>query len=301
MTLVNMKKLLNEANKKGRGVGAFNVGNMEMVRGVIKAAEKTDTPVIMQLGEKRLYYSPLDLMAPMMVQAAKSASIDIAVHFDHGTDMENIKKALEYGFTSVMFDGSSLPFEENIDKTSKVTAIASEYGASVEAELGYVGNNADSSEADESEIDTQEKIEDRSRFTKPDEAALFCERTCIDALAVAIGNAHGNYTAAPQLAFDVLKQIKLATKVPLVLHGGTGITPDDFRRAIKCGIRKINIATANYDAAAAAAAKCVNRASAGGNKIGYFDLSEAEMRGTCDNVKEHITIFSGSGLSYRND
>ena len=212
MALVTMKKLLERAKSNKRGVGAFSVGNMEMVKGAIKAAEELDTPIILQIAEVRLKHSPLALMGPMMVQAAREAKVDVAVHLDHGLTMETVEKALELGFTSVMFDSSTYPFEENIERTAKVVELAKKYGATVEAELGLVGGSEDGSE------------DHGIRCTNPDDAKIFCEKTGIDALAVAIGNAHGNYPVAPKLAFDVLEEIHNKTEIPLVLHGGSGIT-----------------------------------------------------------------------------
>ena len=162
----------------------------------------------------------------MMVQAAKSAKVDVAVHLDHGLTFETVQRALELGFTSVMLDASTLPFEENIANTRKVVELAAEYGATVEAELGLVGGSEDGS------------CDHGIRCTDPDDAKVFAEKTGIDALAVAIGNAHGNYPVAPKLAFDVLEQIHNKVDIPLVLHGGSGITDSDFQRAISLGIRK---------------------------------------------------------------
>ena len=235
MGLVKMKELLKQASEKNRAVGAFSVGNLEMVKGAVKAAEEMNTSIILQIAEVRLPHSPLMLMGPMMVEAARNAKVDIAVHLDHGKTLPVLKQALDYGFTSVMMDGSTLPFEENMAKTLEAVRLAREYGATVEAELGLVGGSEDGS------------IDEGIRCTNPDDARTFCQRTGVDALAVAIGNAHGNYPVAPRLAFDVLKAIDQKLDVPLVLHGGTGITPEDFRKAIGLGIRKINIATASFD------------------------------------------------------
>ena len=141
MSLVKMKDLLERAKAEKTGCGAFSVGNMEMVKGAVRAAEETNTPIILQIAEVRLKHSPLELMGPMMVQAAKEAKVDIAVHLDHGLTMETVKKALEFGFTSVMFDGSACPFEENMAKTKEVVELAKKYEATVEAELGLVGGN----------------------------------------------------------------------------------------------------------------------------------------------------------------
>ena len=231
MALVKMKDLLKRAEEKNIGCGAFSVGNMEMVKGAIRAAEELETPIILQIAEVRLKNSPLHLMGPMMVQAAKEAKVDVAVHLDHGLTFETVDKALELGFTSVMLDASTLPFEENIAKVKTVVEKAQKYGATVEAELGLVGGSEDGS------------CDHGIRCTDPDDAVVYARETGIDALAVAIGNAHGNYPVAPTLAFDVLEKIHEKVDIPLVLHGGSGITDKDFQRAISLGIRKVNIAT----------------------------------------------------------
>ncbi len=275
MGLVKMKELLKQASEDNLAVGAFSVGNLEMVKGAVKAAEEMKVPIILQIAEVRLHHSPLTLMGPMMVEAAKIAKVDIAVHLDHGKSIEVLKQALDYGFTSVMMDGSTLPFEENITKTLEAVNLAREYGATVEAELGLVGGSEDGS--------TDEGI----RCTNPDDARTFCQRTGVDALAVAIGNAHGNYPVAPRLAFDVLEAIDQKIAVPLVLHGGTGITPEDFRKAIGLGIRKINIATASFDSLTKEAGKYLESEG----KHDYFGLNEAMVRGVYENVKQHIRIF----------
>jgi len=276
--LVTMKELLIKAEKENFAIGAFSVGNMEMVMGVLRAAEELNTPVILQIAEKRLGSSPLELMAPMMVSAAKNANVKVAVHLDHGLTLDCIKKALVYGFTSVMLDCSLKPLNENIETTKEVVKLAREYGATVEAELGVVGGN---------EGDTEEHI---VTCTDPETAKLFCNETGIDALAVAIGNAHGNYPVLPELRFDVLEEIHNLTDIPLVLHGGTGITAEMFRRAISLGIRKINIATASFDALTASAKEYL---SDGEN---YFTLSEKMVQGVYHNVKKHINIFNNKEI-----
>ena len=240
MALVTMKELLERAKNNHRGIGAFSVGNMEMVKGAIQAAEELDTPIILQIAEVRLKHSPLALMGPMMIQAAKEAKVDVAVHLDHGLTMEMVEKALELGFTSVMFDSSTYPFEENIERTAKVAELAKKYGATVEAEL------------------------------------------------VAIGNAHGNYPVAPKLAFDVLEQIHDKTGIPLVLHGGSGITDADFRKAIELGIVKVNIATASFNRLTKHAEEYLK--SEGVHN--YFDLNVAMVQGTYENVRHHIEVFN---------
>lgn len=274
--LVTMKSLLNDAVKGKFAVGAFSVGNMEMVMGAIRAAEETETPIILQIAEKRLKNSPLELMAPMMVSAAKNAKVDIAVHLDHGLTCDCIKKSLDHGFTSVMLDCSLKPLDENIELTKEIVTLAKEKGASVEAELGVVGGN---------EGDTEEHI---ISCTDPLTAKAFCEKTGIDALAVAIGNAHGNYPVLPELRFDVLEKINEVTDIPLVLHGGTGITDEMFRRAISLGIRKINIATASFDFLTVSAKDYLEN----NDTPDYFTLSEKMIQGVFNNVKRHINIFN---------
>lgn len=274
--LVTMKKLLARAKNNNCAVGAFSVGNMEMIMGVIKAAEEMNTPVIIQIAEKRLMNSPLELMAPMMVSAAKNAKVDVAVHLDHGLAEECISKALEYGFTSVMLDSSLKPFDENIALTRRIVEKASLYGATVESELGVVGGN---------EGDTEEHI---ITCTDPKMAEVFCNETRIDALAVAIGNAHGNYPVSPELRLDVLEEIYSRIDIPLVLHGGTGITEEMFRKCISLGIRKINIATAGFDGLSAYSKKYCDRT----DKPDYFTLSAEMVNGVYENTKKHIKIFN---------
>ena len=276
MALVKMKDLLKRAEEKNIGCGAFSVGNMEMVKGAIRAAEELNTPIILQIAEVRLKNSPLHLMGPMMVQAAKEAKVDVAVHLDHGLTFETVDKALELGFTSVMLDASTLPFEENIAKVKTVVEKARKYGATVEAELGLVGGSEDGS------------CDHGIRCTDPDDAVVYARETGIDALAVAIGNAHGNYPVAPTLAFDVLEKIHVIVDIPLVLHGGSGITDKDFQRAISLGIRKVNIATASFNSLTAH----VEKYMASTDKHNFFDLNEAMVQGTYENVKRHILVFN---------
>lgn len=278
--LVNMKTLLEKAQKTEYAVGSFSVANMEMVIGVIKAAEETNSPIILQIAEVRLPYSPLKIFGPLMLAAAKEAKVPVAVHLDHGTSFGCIKKALELGFTSVMFDGSHLPLEENIIETKKVIAEAKNYGAAVEAEIGCVGGSEDGS------------VDIAMRCTSPDQAVKFFAETNVDALAIAIGNAHGFYKEAPQLRFDILSDVAAAVPCPLVLHGGTGIEPADFIRCRQNGIKKINIATATF----ASVEKTVKTRYDYGDILGYYDLHQAEIDGAYENAKKHIEIFGSENL-----
>ena len=275
MPLVTLETLLKNAEHKKIATGAFSVGNMEMILGAVKAAEENKTPIILQIAEVRLPTSPLKIIGPMMVAAAENSSVDICVHLDHGLNYETVETALDLGFSSVMLDGSLLSFEDNIALTKRVVDTANEYGASVEAELGVVGGNEGGGKGHE------------IKCTDPALANEFCERTGINALAVAIGNAHGNYPVAPKLRFDVLKEINKNCNTPLVLHGGTGVTPEDFQECVRNGVRKINIATASFDAVAKAAKEtCVS------DKYNYFDLSENMADAVYENVNKHIKIFN---------
>ena len=211
-----------------------------------------------------------------MVEAARNAKVDYCGSFGSRQNPGSVKTGSGLRITSVMMDGSTLPFEENIKKTLEAVSLAREYGATVEAELGLVGGSEDGS--------TDEGI----RCTNPGDAKVFCEKTGVDALAVAIGNAHGNYPVAPRLAFDVLKAIDETTDIPLVLHGGTGITPEDFRKAAGLGIRKINIATASFDSLTKKAEAYLKSEG----KHDYFGLNEAMVQGVYENVKRHIRIFN---------
>lgn len=273
--LVNMRDLLADAQEGNYAVGSFSVANMEMVLGVLQAAKELNAPVILQIAEVRLKQSPLEIIGPLMVAAAEAAETPVAVHFDHGKTIEKITEALDLGFTSVMFDGSHLPLDENIEMTKQVMAIAEQYDAAVEAEIGCVGGSEDGSE------------DIAINCTKPADAVRFEAETGVDALAIAIGNAHGNYKSTPKLRFDILEECEKNTDLPLVLHGGTGITPDDFVRCSHTGIKKINIATATFDKVENTVRQCYNE-----NGInGYYDLQAAEVRGAYENAKKHILIF----------
>lgn len=281
MSLVRMSNLLKKAKENKVGCGSFSVYSMEALMGTLRAAEELRTPVILQLAEARFKTAPLELMGPMMVNAAKEAKVEVAVHLDHGCTMGAIRKALELGFTSVMYDGSALPFEENAAGTQAVRAMAAGYEADVEAELGLVGR----SEGGDHDYGIQ--------CTIPEDARIFVDQTGVEALAVAIGNQHGNYPSAPKLRFDILKDIHRA--VPgeqLVLHGGSGITDEDFRECIRNGITKVNIATAILDGMTDRAKKYLKEAEHGT----YYGMSKVMEDGAYEVVKHHINVFNMKNL-----
>lgn len=273
-----MKTLLMEAEKENYGVGAFSIANMEMIMGVIKAAEEKRSPAILQIAQVRLPYSPLSLIGPMMIAAAKKASVPIAVHFDHGLSYEAIKEALELGFTSVMRDASHLPIDQNIEEVIKIKELADSYGAAVEAEVGQLAGSEDGS------------VDQVMYYSNPYEVKKLYEETGVDAIALSIGNAHGLYKNEPRLKFDILEQSKSLVPIPLVLHGGSGITEEGFRTCIRGGIRKINIATANFMAAEESVRRYCKE-----EKKDYFAMSHAMMLSIYENVAKHMDIFESSG------
>ena len=241
--LVNLNEVLIPARKGGYGVGLFNTVNLELARGVLQAAEEAKSPVIIGTAEVLLPYAPLDDLAGLLIPMAKRAAVPVVVHYDHGLSFDKCMEALKLGFTSIMYDCSTDSYEENLRKVKELTRIAHCFGATVEAELGHVGDNADSVEK------SGHKIAKACHYTDPYQARDFVAQTGIDALAIAVGTAHGTYTYEPQLDFQRIQEIAKQVAIPLVLHGGSGLSSYDFQEAIRCGISKINIFTDINEAA----------------------------------------------------
>lgn len=279
MSLTTLKPLLGDAKKRGYAVGAFNVVNLETIRGVIKAAESLRSPVILQLAEVHLPYAPIEYMAPIMIEAAYKADVPVAVHFDHGTSFESISFAIKNGFSSIMFDGASYSLEDNIRLTKEIVKLGRSFGVTVEAELGQVGGAEDGNKS----VD--------HHLTDVAEAITFTNRTLVDALAVSIGNLHGQYIEEPLLRFDRLNALRESTKIPLVLHGGSGISPMDFRTCIKNGIRKINVGTALQ----LSSSEKIKTYCDANSKPVYFSIMDFAIEGTYETVKEHMQIFMSDG------
>lgn len=275
MGICPMKNLLLDAQVDGRAVGAFNAASMEMLIGILTAADEMNTPIVLQIAEKRLRHSPLHLMGPMMVSAARSVKVDAAIHLDHGVSIDVIRRAVELGFTSVMFDGSSFAVRENIRRTAELAEWLADKGVNLEAEIGVLGGSEGGP--------CQQAV-----YTDPDEAMLMAEKSGCDALAVAIGNAHGHYKGKPKLNFEALEKIRVLTDIPLVLHGGSGISPEDLRKAIRMGICKINIATANFDATVGGVREYLFRRE----DLDYFGMNESIVESVRKTTTEHIQIFN---------
>ncbi|MEW6459005.1 MAG: class II fructose-1,6-bisphosphate aldolase [Bacillota bacterium] len=234
MTLVNLASVLRQAEAGGWAVGAFNCNNLELVQAIIQAAEAEAAPVVLQASQGAIKYAGLGYISMLALEAARTARVPVVVHLDHGTSFEQVIRCLRSGFSSVMVDGSHLPFAENVALTHRVVEIARPVDVSVEAELGRIGGTEDDISVDDRD----------AFFTDPEEAEHFVRATGVDALAVAIGTAHGLYRGTPQLDFDRLARIRDRVRgTPLVLHGSSGVPADAVREAIGLGIRKVNIDT----------------------------------------------------------
>lgn len=242
--LVNLNDVLLPAREKKYGVGLFNTVNFEMARGVLQAAQTVGTPVIIGTAEVLLPYGPLEELSYFLLPMAKKATVPVVVHYDHGLTYEKCVEALNLGFTSIMYDCSTDSYEENVRKVADITALAHSRNATVEAELGHVGDNEGAGQLNDP----------TAYYTDPMQAKDFVEKTKVDALAIAVGSAHGAYKFPPKLDFERIRTIRDTIPTPLVLHGGSGLTDEDFRRAIASGISKINIFT-DINVAQATAAK----------------------------------------------
>lgn len=282
--LVTLNQVLAPAKQNKYAVGLFNAVNMELARGIISAAEATQSPVIMGTAEVLFPYGPLEEVSYYLIPMAKKAKIPVVVHLDHGLKKETCLKALELGFTSIMYDCSTDDYDTNVAKVKEMAEIAHSYGATIEGELGHVGDNEGSAEG-------SSHLSDPSKFfTDPKLAKDYVEKTKVDALAIAVGNAHGAYKLPPKLDFERIKTIANTVDVPLVLHGGSGLTDNDFRRAIKEGISKVNIFTdINIAAVKAEFSKFTDM-----NK-GIIDLIPAAVEAVKQETIAKMELFSSDG------
>ncbi len=227
--LVNLKYVLDLAQKGNFAIPAFNVYNMESVMGALKAAEEMRAPVIMQVYPRLMKEETGYFLSPIIKAAAEAATVPVCFHLDHGPSELETTRSIRYGATGIMLDGSTLPFEENISLTKRVVETCSYLNVQVEGELGHVGTTSD---------------DDMDEFTTPGDAKKFVEETGVVCLAVAVGTAHGRYKKPPKLDIDRIKDIREATNnTALVLHGGSGVPDEEIRKAVKAGIRKMNFAT----------------------------------------------------------
>lgn len=233
MSLTPITEILNDAKRRGYAVGAFNIHTMEVCQGVIRAADRENAPVILQINQGTIKYAGARYITAVAKVAAESTKVPVAIHLDHGTSFEVVMRSIQAGFSSVMIDASALPYEENIALVSKVVEAAHSAGVAVEGELGKVGGTED-----DITVDARE-----AAMTDPEIVPDFIERTGIDSLAIAIGTAHGVYKGVPILDFERLKVIRGMVGIPLVLHGASGVPDESIQKAVELGINKINIST----------------------------------------------------------
>ena len=287
--LVNLKEILEIAERQFMAVGAFNVPHLESLRATIGAAEQLNLPVIVQFAQMHESWTPLEYMAPVMIRAASEAKVPVCVHLDHGETLEYIQKALDLGFTSVMYDGSVLPFEENIANTRKAVAMAAVHGASVEAELGSMGKRETGS-GDADPNDDAPKV-----YTDPEQAQQFVRETGITALACSFGTTHGLYKAAPQLNFDIVREVRRLTgEIPVVMHGGSGVSAEDYRKAVAAGVRKINYFTYMDQAGGKAMAGYLESLKSDDPKF-FTPISLAGLDAMKENVAGAMKVFALQG------
>ena len=324
--LINLKEILTIADHDNIAIGAFNTPNLECINAVIDAAERLNVPVIISHAELHEDVAPLAKIGPVMVQAAKAAKVPVCVHLDHCETLSYMKQALELGFTGVMYDGSTLSYEENLENTKKAVEIASKYNCGVEAELGAMaareGGEAASGQAAVGEgvravaaagqamagkamagegvravAAAGKAMAGKGRpfaptgpvYTDPDEAVEFCKETKIDALAPSFGTAHGIYKNKPILDFERVKEISIRTRLPLVMHGGSGVSPEDYRKGIECGLRKINY----YSYMAKAGTQAVIDKLQAGNVLFFHDLALAAQKAMEEDVEKAMRVFAG--------
>ena len=272
--IVNLSEILKIAEEKSCAIGAFNTPNLTTLKAVISAAEELSTPVIIMHAEvhEEMGLCTMEEIAPLMRMYAERAKVPVCMHLDHGTDMDYVMRGMELGFTSVMYDGSELCSQKNYENTKTVVADAKKKNISVEAEIGSMGSREGGAVGDE------------SIYTDPDEAKKFVNETGIDALACAFGTVHGVYLKQPKLDFERLDKINRSTSVPLVMHGGSGLTLDDYKKSIALGIRKINYYTYMAKAGGAAVA-------AMSDTTYFHDVEIAAGKAIKEDVKRAIKIF----------
>lgn len=276
--LVTLNEILTDAQEKKCAVGAFNTPNLECVIAVLNAAEKLHVPVILSHAELHENVAPLAVIGPVMIQAAKNAKAPVCVHLDHCETLSYMEQALELGFTGVMYDGSTLSYADNAANTKKAVAMAKKYGANVEAEIGTLASREGGAAASAGPV-----------YTDPELAVRFCRETGIDALAPSFGTAHGIYKSKPVLDLERVRVIAEMTGLPLVMHGGSGVSEEDYRTAIRNGIRKINYYSYMSKAGASAVAQILRA-----QDVTFFhDLALAAQNAMEKNAEQAMRVFSG--------
>ena len=288
MAIVTNKELLERALKDNYGVAAFNTNNLEYIQAILQAADELHSPVIISAAKSEIDYMNGFTFVAMVKTLSEHLSIPVGIHLDHGPTFDEVIRCIQYGFPSVMYDGSSLSLDDNIATTRKVVEAAHACGVSVEGEIGVIGQASDGPEGPA--IDA-----DQVGLADPVECGRFVAETGVDCFAAAIGNAHGLYKRKPKIRFDLLESIRSLTNVPLVLHGGTGIPLEDIRQAITMGVSKINFSTVMRKGAIETLRETLN------NNVGELDymklLTPARER-MVEIAKEHIRMVMSDGKSW---
>lgn len=284
--LATLNDVMKIAEEKKIAVGSFNTPNLESLEAVIRAAEELSLPVIIQFAQCHEPWIPLSVIGPVMVEAAKRADVPVCVHLDHGETLEYLQQALAIGFTGIMYDGSVLSYEENLANTKRAVAMAKATGASVEAELGSMGRR-ESGAGDDTGAADETKI-----YTDPELAQSFVADSGIDALACSFGTTHGIYLTEPKLDFDVVRRVReLNDNIPVVMHGGSGVSPMDYRKAIEAGVRKINYFTYMDKAGGNAAAQYLASLKEG-EPVFFSSIAMAGRDAMKENVKRAMNMFA---------
>jgi fructose-bisphosphate aldolase class II len=279
-----MKVLLEHAASKGYAVGQFNATDLDFLDAILTTAVERRSALIIGIAEVHFKHMNLELLSHVVHRAALAAPIPVAVNLDHGKTLEGVMSGIRNGFTSIMFDGSSLPFEENLAATAEVARIAHAAGVTVEGEVGHVGGG----EGQLAPTAASEEL-----FTDPNEAVEFVKRTGVDCLAVSVGNVHGLYRGEPKIDFERIRRIHELVNVPLVLHGGSGISDQDFRRAIECGMAKVNIYTDMQIRARNKILECFANMK---ERTTYIDLMHGAREGVKEEVEHKMEVFGSEGL-----
>lgn len=292
--LVTMKSILEDAKKRHYAIGAFNVPNLESVQAVISAAEELQVPVILQHAEVHENLISLAEIGPIMLDYARRASVPVCVHLDHGASFDLCIKAVRLGFTSIMYDASAKSYEENFKETKEIVKIAHAAGVSVEAELGHIFTSALGGGEGRGATGAEDYASLDDCYTDPATARKFVKGTGVDALAISFGTTHGVYLTEPELDLDRITQIRNEIDIPFVMHGGSGVSDEDFKTAIRNGITKINYYT--YGSMAGGNAVRALIAEAGDEKVFYHDIAAKAKEAIKADVKAAMTVFASSIL-----
>lgn len=289
--LVSLKELMEDAEKDGYAVGAFNVSNLESLMAIMQAAEETGRGVILNYAEVHAPFLSMEQAALIMLDAAKKAKVPVCVHLDHGSSMESCIQAIRLGFTSVMLDASAEDYETNVRETKEIVRLAHSVGVTVEAELGHIFSSDMGLAESPKEAETLESFDSAEDvYTDPATAKDFVERTGVDVLAIAFGTTHGIYTKKPKLDLERITKIKEAIDIPFVMHGGSGLSKEEFQTAIRNGIRKINYYTYMTLAGGRAVKEALDQKSPDEN-VFFHDIPMIAVEAMKENVKEAIRVF----------